>query len=658
MATATTIVAALLGVVACGDDVLVVGPTLAATAGVDRMISVSIRLRSTKGVERIEVHAGPDLLRLREVATYPAMREQEVMLPAGPFGGARMYVAFAIAADGTRASSNVEIIEVPPETLLETAGFDPAKVTFTVRDVEGADERYRWRRVQAYPDATTFEFDPDVYVRGLSPIPEDLTSFTVDRREPGGPSDLFVIEYRQEGQLLGMSNVASASPGALPVETSIWPREGAIECSWDPVAEALVVWFDGEIVDVPDPASGRLTIAAEPDRVVEVEIAARLGEISGPGVVFPAGGFGTAGMRGGVDNLCVLDDVGRVWCRGRDDYGQVGRGFPAESATELRPLGPVVARSDMAGPWLDDVVRFDARDAAVIAIHGDGRVSYWGMELHAPVDAASGRPLAVARPQLAVHADGNPIEDAVDAVTGAVTCVVLSDGDVECLGKNDHGQLGVGIVADVTAPSTTAFSTVLTAPGEPLTGITRVFSDGSDNVCAVDGGGGMWCWGHNASHATGTGITAETALHVPFATRVVDAVGPVTDVQDVVVAGTSTCALFADGRIGCAGQIRSADGGTYEHAYLLEVTGPWRAEWIRLGGELFVMREATTGEWRMNSGVEGFFEPYELPGLTNVDAEFQTFAEPFFVRHDGTIVRLRTPEDPLNVDFPVVGFWP
>lgn len=650
--------AALYGAVACSDDALVLAPSLTVGVGADGTeLSVLVELRSTEGVDRVELFSGPDSLRLREVGTYPSSREQNFVVDPGPFGGPRMYVAVAVGTDGARASSNVEVVDLPGEVLLEANTFDPATATFNIRDVDGADERFRWQRVQHDPDATTLEFDPDLYVRDPAPLPPSASSFTVARREPGGPTDLFVIEYRKEGQLLGISNVAGSSAGTLPLATALWPRDAAIECSWNPVSESLAVWVDGELVTVDDPSSGSFTVDVDPGDVVDVEIAARSGAVTGPRITLPMGGFASDELHGDADNACVLDSAGRVWCRGRDLYGQVGRGIPAGSLNVLRPFGPVVARADMSGPWLEGVVHIDAQPGTNIAVHDDGRVSYWGQGIHEPRDPESGEPEAVARPRLAVAADGAPIDGVIDAITGAVTCVVLVDGQVQCLGDNRSGTVGVGEVDEITAPPRTTFATVLTAPGEPLVGIVRVFSDGVRVVCAVDDGGAMWCWGDNASGRTGTGIAAQEMAHVPFATRVIDAIGPVVDVTEVVFAG-ATCARFVDGRVGCAGQVQSADASSFEHAYLLEVTGPWRAEWIHAAADGFVMRDATTGQWRQNPRIEGFFEPYELPGEANPDAAFRAFDEPFFVRHDGTIVRTRSVEDPLGVDFPTVGFWP
>src|SRR5690606_12525541 len=71
------------------------------------------------------------------------------------------------------------------------------------------------------------------------------------------------------------------------------------------------------------------------------------------------------------------------------------------------------------------------------------------------------------------------------ALGDGFTCVLEADGDVQCWGRNDKGQLGTGTVGA---------GSVNPVKVETL-GRTRALAAGSDHVCATSADGRTTCWG-------------------------------------------------------------------------------------------------------------------------------------------------------------------
>ena len=171
------------------------------------------------------------------------------------------------------------------------------------------------------------------------------------------------------------------------------------------------------------------------------------------------------------------------------------------------------------------------------------------------------------------------------------SCAILADGDIECWGSNQFGELGNGttgngtptpqqvigftddnVAVEVTAgryntcaidddaalwcwgnevrvPDGPGFGDV-TAPVE-ITSLPDVVdvSLGYTHGCAVrdpDGGGGtVHCWGDNSSGQLGVAVVTGD--------RVPQQVPGITDAVEVGAAGFGTCARHADGDVSCWG---------------------------------------------------------------------------------------------------------
>jgi alpha-tubulin suppressor-like RCC1 family protein len=123
-------------------------------------------------------------------------------------------------------------------------------------------------------------------------------------------------------------------------------------------------------------------------------------------------------------------------------------------------------------------------------------------------------------------------------------CTVVAGGGVKCWGHNASGQLGDGTTADRYAAG---FVTGLEAGAFTV-------SAGDNHACAVTVTGGVKCWGNNdhgqiGNDIVGIGETAQLPVSLP-----VDVVGLTSGVVAVSCGSEHTCALTIGGAVKCWGQ--------------------------------------------------------------------------------------------------------
>jgi len=120
------------------------------------------------------------------------------------------------------------------------------------------------------------------------------------------------------------------------------------------------------------------------------------------------------------------------------------------------------------------------------------------------------------------------------------TCVASPTAGVICWGSNNFGQLGNGL----TTPSFTYQFEHVNVVGLAQ-GVVAV-SAGSNDTCAMTGGGALWCWGMNRYGELGTG-TLDLAL-TPAAV-----VGFSAGATAISAGEEYTCALTDQGAVRCWG---------------------------------------------------------------------------------------------------------
>ena len=156
----------------------------------------------------------------------------------------------------------------------------------------------------------------------------------------------------------------------------------------------------------------------------------------------------------------------------------------------------------------------------------------------------------VVAPAGADSGEGSSLPIATDegliTVGGLHTCAVEDDGQVQCWGANDHGQLGNGTTAASTEPTTVI----------GITTATEV-SAGATHSCALIHDGSVHCWGNNGNGQLGNGATSPPSP---------PALAPVTvtamdDATAIAAGGFHTCAIREDTTVACWGHDGSGQLG-------------------------------------------------------------------------------------------------
>jgi alpha-tubulin suppressor-like RCC1 family protein len=144
------------------------------------------------------------------------------------------------------------------------------------------------------------------------------------------------------------------------------------------------------------------------------------------------------------------------------------------------------------------------------------------------------------------------VSDAIDvAQSHAVTCILRTGGMVQCVGTNQHGQLGNATVADSTVPVD-----VLAPDGSgPLTGVTRIATSGQLQTCAVVSGK-VLCWG----------LLADIINPIDWSRTIITSSLPITmagitDAESISAGSAHICVRTSGGGVQCWGNNRDGQFG-------------------------------------------------------------------------------------------------
>jgi alpha-tubulin suppressor-like RCC1 family protein len=286
---------------------------------------------------------------------------------------------------------------------------------------------------------------------------------------------------------------------------------------------------------------------------------------------------------------CVVRCDGAVRCWGRNDLGQLGRGFtsPSESPGAVPALGEVTlmaAGFEHTCAW-DGVLRCwgdnsfgmlgrGTREASpnpvavmglsppVVSVAGGGshtcaaldtgEVWCWGDNARGQLANSSSEMRA--RPTRAASLQG----PAVEVVTGQYhTCARLRSGDVSCWGQATFGTLGDGTVTNRAAPGLV-----------PLRAAAVDLASTDNHACVALDDGSAWCWGYNDQGQLGDATRTNRASPVPVA--------GVRDARLVATGRDHTCAALRDGSVRCwggNGHGQLGDGTTTRRASPVTVVG-------------------------------------------------------------------------------------
>ena len=315
-------------------------------------------------------------------------------------------------------------------------------------------------------------------------------------------------------------------------------------------------------------------------------------------VVIPRAFASTTQISAGLLHVCIQHPGGTVWCRGSNDYGQLGNGA---SSWVGFPTAVFISGNSGEGVMLTDAFRIASGPFHSCALVGSGSAWCWGRNRYfqqgsaVPSDAFSNIARPVIFPNAAV------IDDAIEIDTLFETCVIRSDRSVWCWGHptglfrregfqsaaelrfaestadrdrpqriagiENAVQLALGafhgcaltadgevlcwgdrrILGRGDAPSSSIARTVITVGGEPLAGIVRL-SAGFLHSCALSAAGLVHCWGNNdARQVTAGALEGAARLYqyaVPLRLRVGNRASLLTGATAIHAGLDHSCGLY------------------------------------------------------------------------------------------------------------------
>ena len=183
------------------------------------------------------------------------------------------------------------------------------------------------------------------------------------------------------------------------------------------------------------------------------------------------------------------------------------------------------------------------------SLSATGTVRCWGDNAYGQLGNGSSNPL------------GETASVAVLGVTNAVeitagdyhACALLNDGRVKCWGYGFYGQLGYGSKGTGSNKSTAVFVQNSAGTGD-LTGVVSI-SAGQQYTCAVLSDKTAKCWGQTQSGRLGNGDSGGSeADWKPLPVDVkTNASTVLTDIEEIVTGGGTSCALLSDATVKCWG---------------------------------------------------------------------------------------------------------
>ncbi|MDQ8045098.1 MAG: hypothetical protein AAGC46_05355 [Solirubrobacteraceae bacterium] len=261
-----------------------------------------------------------------------------------------------------------------------------------------------------------------------------------------------------------------------------------------------------------------------------------------PGATDAATRAAAAKLASGGLGTCAIDPAQTVQCWGDDHFGQLLNGD--DTAVGANPgEGPLPIFLDR-GVQVSSVA-YSAQH--VCALSTTGGVWCWGNDIYGQLgDAARGNGVGDDPGERAVKVAIPPATQV--AVGDDFSCAVLTDGSVDCWGRNANGQLGRGTVDDNGyGPGPVALG------GKKATAI----SARAGHVCALVEGSELRCWGSNSLGESGVvppAYPASTSISTPVKPTILAA----GDVPIAVALGTQFgCAILTTGAVRCWGSAQA-----------------------------------------------------------------------------------------------------
>ena len=135
---------------------------------------------------------------------------------------------------------------------------------------------------------------------------------------------------------------------------------------------------------------------------------------------------------------------------------------------------------------------------------------------------------------------------------------MLNDGYVQCWGRNQDGQLGVGTNQNVLGYSSAVSAADAGVVTLPDNGTASAVVAGGFHTCALLTSGALLCWGDNGAGELGTATTTDLGGSGEPTPGGNPGIAPLSfggpTAFKVSLGLNDTCALLSDGNVRCLGR--------------------------------------------------------------------------------------------------------
>jgi alpha-tubulin suppressor-like RCC1 family protein len=192
----------------------------------------------------------------------------------------------------------------------------------------------------------------------------------------------------------------------------------------------------------------------------------------------------------GGQHTCGLRAPGRLFCWGDNTERQA-----IPSTTSLRVLEPTQIGSSTV--W-DTVSAGQLHTCAIQPDFGGDALFCWGFNDDQRLGNGSSSGFGSTILPIDSRVDWTDVDVSVH------TCALRRTGEMNCWGRNEHGQLGTGDQAPRLVPTPVA------------TGDWDQVSAGERHTCGTQEGS-LWCWGRNVNGQLGDGSFVDRSVPTPVA---------------------------------------------------------------------------------------------------------------------------------------------
>jgi len=137
------------------------------------------------------------------------------------------------------------------------------------------------------------------------------------------------------------------------------------------------------------------------------------------------------------------------------------------------------------------------------------------------------------------------------AVGLGITCKLIYDGTVQCVGEDSEGALGDNDSSTTPANYKESFVNVTSIGGSGKLKNATQIAVGYSHACALIADGTVNCWGYNGQGQLGDGTTTDRPSPRPVLNTT--GTGYLANVTAISAAGPFTCALLTNGTVACWG---------------------------------------------------------------------------------------------------------